>query len=112
MPWRCLSISKVRRVPKFAARPSSSPGSHGGLRLAHAIPQKPRILEGLSQILQSMASGALLLVTQETEGYRGRCYGPLHASNMVSALNSVSFGLINPHSTPVKYLLHVEMEAP
>lgn len=39
-------------------------------------------------------------------------YGHLHASNMVSALNSVSFGLINPHSTPVQYLLHVEMEAP
>lgn len=52
-----------------AARSSFSPAFPEGLRLTHAVSQKPGILEGLFQMLRNMVSGALLLAPWEREGF-------------------------------------------
>ena len=59
--WRCWSVGKVQRTPRCASRPSSFPGSPGGLRLTHVLSQKPRILETkLFQMRQHMVLDAFL----------------------------------------------------
>lgn len=91
----CLEMLVCGPSSENASRPSF-PWFPAGLRLIHALSQKPGILETrLFQMLWHMALD-IFLATLEMEGFPGSCYGYWHArhSHVIWSVLSVQCHLI------------------